>query len=284
MLFIPQRKRDMNIWNKLHSNIDNYWNILVLSIPKIAISLLILAVFILAAFAIGKFFRRKMRKKANDSITINFVVRMAKFVIIAMGIMLAFHAMGFTAISGGLLAGAGAGAVIIGFAFKEIGENFLSGIILVFDRPFEIGNTVTINDDMGVVVGLRFRTTQLKAFDGRDIYVPNSTVIRNTVTNHTKDGLMRQEFTIHITGKEDIDEVSQVIKDAVNSHKQVLNNGESQTQVLVDEVSKDDVALKVLFWVDTKDYKYGTSMIKSEVMRDVKNKLHQQKDETKKSE
>lgn len=269
----------MNIWDKLHSNLDNYWNILVLSIPKIAISLLILAGFILAAFGTGKFFRRKMRKKATDSITINFVVRMAKFVIIAMGIMLAFHAMGFTAISGGLLAGAGAGAVIIGFAFKEIGENFLSGIILVFDRPFEIGNTVTINDDMGVVVGLRFRTTQLKAMDGRDIYVPNSTVIRNTVTNHTKDGLLRQEFTIHISDKEDIDGVRKTIMEAVNNHRQVLKDDESQTQVLVDEVNKDDVVLKVLFWVNTKDYKYGTSMIKSEVMRNVKNTLRQQKEE-----
>lgn len=274
----------MTIWDKLHSNLDNYWNILVLSIPKIAISVIILAAFILAAIGIGKFFRRKMRKKANDSITINFVVRMAKFVIIAVGIMLAFHALGFTAISGGLLAGAGASAVIIGFAFKEIGENFLSGIILVFDRPFEIGNTVTINDDMGVVVGLRFRTTQLKAFDGRDIYVPNSTVIRNTVTNHTKDGLIRQEFTIHISSKEDIDEASKLIMETVNSHKQVLNDNQSQTQVLVDEVSKDDVALKVLFWVDTKDYKYGTSMIKSEVMRDVRNRLRRYTDETKKSE
>lgn len=273
----------MAIWDKLHSNLDNYWNILILSIPKIAISVLILAGFVLAAFGIGKFFRRKMRRKATDSITINFVVRMAKFVIIAMGVMLAFHALGFTGISGGLLAGAGASAVIIGFAFKEIGENFLSGIILVFDRPFEIGNTVTINDDMGVVVGLRFRTTQLKAFDGRDIYVPNSTVIRNTVTNHTKDGLMRQEFTIHIGGKENIDEVSKTIMEVVNSHSQVLNDGESQTQVLVDEVSKDDVALKVLFWVNTKDYKYGTSMIKSEVMRDVKNKLHAQNDDVKNS-
>ena len=265
----------MNAWDKLKVSLGNYWEILILNIPKIAISIIIFMTFVLISIGLGRFFKTKMRRKATDSITANFVVRISKFIIIVFGIMLAFHALGFTGIAGGLLAGAGASAVIIGFAFKEIGENFLSGIILIFDRPFNIGNTVTIGENTGIVTGLGFRTTHLKAFDGEDIYVPNSSVIRNRVINLTKDGLLRHEFKIPIDKKEDISKIKDLVFDTLKKHPKVFHK--EQIQVLIDEIQKDQVILKILFWIETEDYKYASLQMKSEVMYDVSKKIAESK-------
>lgn len=261
----------MNIWDRLQNKLNGYWDILILSIPKIAIALLILCAFILLAYAIGKFFKKKMGDTKADSITIGFIIRITKFVLTAVGVILAFHAVGFEGIAGGLLAGAGMSAVIIGFAFKEIGENFLAGIILVFDRPFDVGDVVNINDNMGVVSSLLFRTTHIKSFDGKDVYVPNAAIIRNDVLNFTRDGLLRHEFIIGMDYDDDVDGALALIYKTVNAHHKVMSD--LNTQVIVNEFAPNTINLKVLFWIDTLDYKNEALLTKSEVMRDVKNAM-----------
>jgi small-conductance mechanosensitive channel len=162
----------------------------------------------------------------------------------------------------------GVGAVILGFAFKELGENFLAGILLVFDRPFSMGDTITVNDNIGVVKDLKFRTTQLKTFDGKDVYIPNSDMITNTVYNHTEDGFLRQSFIIGIDYDNDIDVAVSLITTIVNNHPQILTD--EKTQVLINDFGVNSVNLEVRFWTKTKDYKVAAYQIKFEVMRDVK--------------
>ncbi len=261
----------MDIWDRLQIKLNSYWDILILSIPKIAISLFILCVFILLAYSLGKIFRRKMGKSNADSITIGFLIRITKFILISVGFIVAFHAMGFEGIAGGLLAGAGMGAIIIGLAFKDIGENFLAGIILVFDRPFDVGDVVNINNNMGVVRSLLFRTTHIKSFDGKDVYVPNAAIIRNDVLNFTRDGLLRHEFIIGMDYDDDVDGALALIYKTVNAHPKVITD--LNTQAIVNEFAPNTINIKVLFWIDTLDYKNEALLTKSEVMRDVKNAL-----------
>lgn len=261
----------MNIWDQLQLKLNGYWDILILSIPKITISLFIICAFTLLAYAVGKFFRKRMHNQQSDSITIGFIIRITKFVLISVGLILSFHALGFEGIAGGLLAGAGMSAIIIGFAFKEIGENFLAGIILVFDRPFDVGDVVDINNHMGVVKSLLFRTTHLKSFDGKDVYVPNAAIIRNDVLNFTRDGLLRHEFIIGMDYDDDVDGALALIYKTVNNHPKVKSD--LNTQVVVHEFAANTINLKVLFWMDTMDYKNEAMLTKSEVMRDVKNAL-----------
>jgi small-conductance mechanosensitive channel len=261
----------MNTWEQLQEKVNGYWDILILNIPQIAISLLIICGFILLSYAVGKIFRKKMASDNTNSITVGFIIRITKFVLISIGLILAFHALGFEGIAGGLLAGAGMGAIIIGFAFKEIGENFLAGIILVFDRPFDVGDVVNINNNMGVVKSLLFRTTHIKSFDGKDVYVPNAAIIRNDVLNFTRDGLLRHEFVIGMDYDDDVDQALALIYKTVNAHPTVMRD--FTTQAIVSEFAPTTINLKLLFWIDTLDYKNEALITRSEVMRDVKNAL-----------
>ena len=214
-------------------------------------------------------------RKADDTITANFVIKIVRLLFILIGIMLALNALGFENIAGGLLAGAGIGAIALGFAFKAIGENFLAGIILIFDRPFEIGDTVTVNENMGIIMGLKFRSTHIKTFDGRDVFVPNATVVTNDVYNHTRDGFLRQEFIIGIDYDDDIDKAERHIVDIVNQHQEVLRD--ERTQVVVHEFGTNTVNLKIMFWINTKDYKIQANAVRSKVMKDVKKWLLENK-------
>lgn len=257
--------------DKIHQTLDNYWDIFLLSVPKIAISVIILAVFVLLGLLVSKALRKRVQKKTESPLVADFLIRLVKMVIIVAGLMLALNALGFTGVAGGLLAGAGMSAVVLGFAFKELGENFLAGILLVFDRPFSMGDTITVNDNIGVVRELKFRTTKLKTFDGKDVYIPNSDIITNTVYNHTEDGYLRQSFIVGIDYDNDLDTAVQVIAQVVNDHPEILTD--EKTQVLINEFSTNTVNLEVRFWTKTKDYKVGAQQIKFEVMRNVKNVL-----------
>lgn len=265
----------MDAAEEIQSKLLSYWEILIESVPRIALSLIITTVFILIAIGLAKLFRKKMMQKAENKLVVDYVVKLVKFLLILAGIILGLHTMGLTGIAGGLLAGAGAGAVILGFAFKEIGSNFLAGIILVFDRPFNLGNTVTVEGNMGKITSLNFRTTEMKTFDGRDVYIPNTLVITNEVYNHTQDGFLRLDFLIGIDYDDDVREAIKGITEIVNSHSEVLKD--EKTLVLIDEFAASTVNLKVLFWVHTKDYKISALETKTEVMRTVKNYLLENK-------
>lgn len=254
--------------NRMRIIFTNYWEIFLNSIPKIAISAIILGIFILLGILLSKYLKKKLNRKSDSPLITNFIIQLVKAVIFSAGLMLALNALGLKGIAGGLLAGAGVGAVILGFAFKELGENFLAGILLVFDRPFSMGDTITVNDNIGVVKDLKFRTTQLKTFDGKDVYIPNSDIITNTVYNHTEDGFLRQSFIIGIDYDNDIDVAVSLITTIVNNHPQILTD--EKTQVLINDFGVNSVNLEVRFWTKTKDYKVAAYQIKFEVMRDVK--------------
>ncbi len=248
-----------------------YQEIFLASVPKIAISAIILSIFILIGVLVSKALKRVLQQNTDSTLVADFLIRLVKMVIIIAGIILALNTLGLKSIAGGLLAGAGVSAVVLGFAFKELGENLLAGILLVFDRPFSMGDTITVSNNIGVVKELKFRTTKLKTFDGKDIYIPNSDIITNTVYNHTEDGYLRQSFIIGIDYENDIDLAVEVITKVVNDHPAILTD--EKTQVLINEFGTNTVNLEVRFWTKTKDYKVGASKIKFEVMRDVKRVL-----------
>jgi small-conductance mechanosensitive channel len=255
----------------LKERLDEYWETLIESIPKITIALIVLCVFVLTAIFIGNFLRKRLNKRSKNQLALDFIVRLVKVILIAMGLVLALHTLGFTGLSGGLLAGAGVGTVVLGFAFKEIGENFLAGFLLVFDSPFQIGDTIELNGNLGKVVNLYFRTTHLKTFDGKDVYIPNSSVITNDLYNLTRDGLLRLDFTIGIDYDDDIETAREKIIELVDSKEDVLKD--EKTQVLINDFGSSTVNLKVLFWVKTFDYKVSALELKTQIMRDVKNLL-----------
>jgi small-conductance mechanosensitive channel len=169
----------------------------------------------------------------------------------------------------GLLAGAGVTAIVLGFAFKDIGENLLAGIMLAFNRPFNIGNVIEIDGFVGTVKALQLRSTHLRTFNGRDIYIPNSSLIKNPLINYTQDGLLRHDFIIGLDYGESIKDVMQEIDSTLSGITEIVHTEDLAPFVTISEFGTSTVNVIIHFWINSKDFIGSTLVLKSEVMRKV---------------
>ena len=251
----------------------NSWYAFLEQVPRILLAILIVAVGLLLANKLAGLGRKVIQRRSQDPLMTNFLTKTIKLVLGIIVLMFALRVAGLGGIATGLLTAAGASAVIIGFAFKDIGENFISGVILSFNRPFNLNDTVEVGDIFGMVTAMEFRYTKLKTFDGRDVYIPNSDVVKKPVFNYTEDGYFRVEFMAGIAYEDRIDDARELIAKTVRSCAGVVENEGHEVFVAVDELAVSTVNLKVRFWVETKDYRKRSLEIRGRVITEVKQAL-----------
>ncbi len=253
--------------------VNHYWDLLVLSLPKIIMAIIIIVVGILISRFVGDIIQKRLLKKSKDPLTARFLGKSLKSIFIICIIMLALYAGGFGAIAAGIMAAAGASAVVFGFAFKDIGENFIAGVILAFNRPFDVNDTIMIGDIFGKVKTLELRYTKMKTFDGKDVYIPNADVLTKPVYNYTEDGFYRLEFIVGIAYEDDINGAKQAILDVLHHHPDLMADDEHENFVVEHELAASTVNLKVLFWADTKDFRKAAMVTRGGVINSVKKEL-----------
>lgn len=251
-------------------SIINYWNQFVFQLPNYILAIVIIIIGYLISIYIFRLFKRTVSKRSQDPLMTNFLTKCVKLGIILLVLMFALRVAGLGGIAAGVLAAAGASAIVIGFAFRDIGENFISGVILSFKRPFNINDTIMVDTIFGKVKGLEFRYTKLKTFDGRDVYIPNSDIIKKAVYNYTEDGYYRLDFEVGIDYDDDIEVAKKVILETILQTPGIINTAENASFVTVDSLGVSTVNLKVFFWTKTMDYKRGAIEIKSELVQKVK--------------
>ncbi len=251
----------------------NFYHQFIDQLPGIGLGLLIIILGVLIGTWIGNFARKRISHRTDDPLMSRFLGKAIRFFIIVTAIMLALRAAGLNGVATGILTAAGASAVVLGFAFKDIGENFISGIILAFSRPFNVDDTVEIGSNFGKVKALEFRYTKLKTFDGKDVYIPNSDVLTEPVTNFTEDGFFRWSFKVGIDYDDDISSAKRTILEALNKDPMVIEDATHANFVIEDELATSTVNLKVFFWVDTKDFRMQAMITKGNVVRNVKEAL-----------
>lgn len=255
---------------KLIQSFQDSWNSFVEQIPSLLAAILVITLGIFIANKLTDLSRKFIAGKSTDPLMTNFLIKAIKTVFVIIVIMFGLKVAGLDGIATGVLTAAGASAVILGFAFKDIGENFISGIILSFNRPFNVNDTVSIGDIFGRVKSMEFRYTKLKTFDGKDVYIPNSDVIKKPVFNFTEDGYFRMDFMVGIAYENDIDKAKKIILDTMNSHPLSLKDEDRDPFVMTDELGVNSVNIKVFFWVAAEDYRRDALMIRSEMIDQVK--------------
>lgn len=144
-------------------------------------------------------------------------------------------------------AGAGVSATILDFALKAIGENFLAGFFLAFSRPFSIGGIIEVVDKTGTVTALSFRTTRIRTFDGRNIYLPNATPIKNPLTNYTKEGLLRHDFVIGLDYDNDMVKAIETVLNEMSRISHIAIEEGLAPFVMVNDLGTSIINLKVHF-------------------------------------
>ena len=168
------------------------------------------------------------------------------YVFIALGFLLAISYAGFDLNQISLVIGAlGVG---IGFGLQNVISNFVSGLILTFERPINVGDTVEVGPLMGNVSAMGLRSSRVKTFDGSEVIVPNSNLVSNEVVNWTlSDNQRRLTIPVAAAYGSDPHQVLSIMKGVVEKHSKVLNYPMPLT--LFDGFGDSALNFRVLFWV-----------------------------------
>ena len=263
----------MDAIEQIKQSVVEYWAAFLQQVPRLLLGLVILILAIIISRWIGGLFQRRLKTRLEDPLLSNFLSKILRMVLIILSVLLAFNVMGFTGIAAGLLAGAGVGALIIGLAFQDIGANFIAGVILAFNRPFNIGDTIEITGLMGKVLALNLRTTRIKTFDGKDVFIPNNTIVKEELINYTKDGFIRLSFVVGIDYDDSVEIASDAIRKGIQEQAAVLQTDLRKPQVIIKDLGVSTINLEVRFWVETFDHKEGTALIRSQVINSVLKQL-----------
>ncbi len=240
-----------NFWQDVLKEIQNYYDILVAYTPRLILGLVAVLIFILVT-RILKSILRKYLTRAEDTLMISFLGRLLEVVIFIIGLVLILNIMGWQRSASQLLAGAGLTAFILGFAFKDIGENFLAGILLAFKRPFKMGDIIESSGHRGKIVSINLREIAIKTGDGRDIFIPNGAVIKTPLINYTIDGFQRLSFFINLPRNKSYDDFRDRALQRLSTIPGILKKPKSPSVEIL-EITDTHYKLEVFFWVNTRE-------------------------------
>ena len=231
-------------------------------------------VFLIIGFAASNFIQRRVRlrliNKSPNRITAHFTSQIVGFIMKSIVIFSTLYLLELSSFTNKLLAGAGLLTFVIGFALKDIGENFLAGIILAFKSPFKLDDLIEVNGIMGHVKDISIRETLIKTPDGKDVFLPNAIILKNPLFNYTLDGFLRYEFVVGIAYENSPSDAIKLMLKTVNNVEGILQ-GDKKPTITINELATNSINIKTQFWVDTfKSTKRSVhDTIRSQVMNDV---------------
>ncbi|MBT5483462.1 MAG: mechanosensitive ion channel [Gammaproteobacteria bacterium] len=222
------------------------WEKLLTFLPKLAGALIVLLLFVFIGKSLAGAFSSVLRKLSSNRIHEAFFRTLIQLVVVYFGLVIALNIVGLEKLALSILAGGGVTAIVLGFAFREIGENFLAGIFLAFSRPFEISDLINTEGIEGRVQAIELRYTHLRSDDGQDIFVPSSQLFTKPVINFTRDGLRRINFTVGIDYNNDAKLACALLKNSVQSIEGVLEI--PPASVTINSLEPQYVEIKIYYW------------------------------------
>jgi small conductance mechanosensitive channel len=258
---------------KIQVAFQDFWESIVIRTPDILVGLILFLTFLFLGIVLRRLIRQRLVKQVNDPLLVNFIGRIVFLVFFVLGAIVLLGQIGLTEAAGGVLAGAGVGALILGFAFKDIGENFIAGFLLAISRPFGTGDVIQIDSFTGTVKELKFRITHIRTFDGRDIYIPNATMVKTALINFTRDGLLRHDFIIGLDYGDDIASAIKSILNQLSQLPNIVKTPDLAPFVIINKFNVSTIDLQIHFWINSKDFLGSVTVLKTQVMHEVLKRL-----------
>lgn len=216
-------------------------------VPRIGIAAIVLLVFVFAAMGTGHAVRSVLRRRDRKDLG-QLLGSFVRWVMILFG-FLVFATIVFPSIKpADLLSTLGIGSVAIGFAFKDVLQNWLSGLLILYRRPFRPGDQIVSGDFEGMVERIEARATLLRTYDGQLVVIPNSDIYTRAVTVRTAFPRRRSEYDVLIAHGDDIERACAVVLNALKSLDGVER--EPEPEAVPWALDGATIAIKVMWWSD----------------------------------
>ncbi|MBC7240931.1 MAG: mechanosensitive ion channel family protein [Anaerolineae bacterium] len=164
------------------------------------------------------------------------------YALITAGILITLALANLTPLLYSALTAAGVAGIIIGFAVKDLASNFISGLFILLDRPFVVGDVIKVGEFAGTVTDIALRTTTIQTFDGPAVFIPNSMVATSPVTNFSTAELRRVGLTVSVFQDCDIQRAMSLVAELAEHEERVAK--EPAPSVYVEGVRDGMVTLQ----------------------------------------
>ena len=217
-------------------------------IPNLMAGFIILILFGLIAFGVKKILSSYFRRKGRIDLG-HLLSSIIFWSMIVFGALIALTIIVPSLKPVDLISGLGLGSLAIGFAFKDILQNWLSGLLILLRMPFRRGDQIRIGDSEGTVKSIEPRATILQTYDGRNIVVPNTDVYTSHVVVHTYNDVRRVEMDITVGYDYDTQYIIDIIQNALKPIEEILDA--PTPQVLCWELGSTSLGMKVRWWIES---------------------------------
>lgn len=215
-------------------------------VPYILVALLVFGGFLVAARVVRRVVYTAGERTRLDLTLADMLGRLASFFLTVLGIFVAAVVIFPAFKPGDLVAGLGITSVAIGFAFKDVLQNFFAGILILWRRPFVVGDQIRVKEHEGTVEEITVRSTRLKTYDGERAVLPNGDVYTSAILVRTAYDKRRVRFTVGIGYPDSIEEARGAIHHILSETQGVLDD--PGPWVYVSELAPSSVNFTVYFW------------------------------------
>ncbi len=216
-------------------------------IPHVIGAIIVLIVFWVFYSLTRKPLERVLQNAEFDDALVRILTKsIYRTVIILVAIIMAAGQLGINVVAA--ITGLGIAGIAIGFAAKDSLSNIISGFIIFWDKPFHVGDWITVAGEYGKVHNITLRTTRIRTRDNTYVIVPNQKIIDEVLTNHSKEGKTRVQADVGIAYKESIPKARKVLEDCARGIEGILDD---EPRVTVVALADSSVNLSVSVWVES---------------------------------
>ncbi|MBH0111044.1 mechanosensitive ion channel family protein [Salinibacterium sp. NG22] len=231
--------------------VENIFSSLFLSLPNVIIGIVVFLIFWALSWVVAKLVGLAMQRAGRPRGLQMVLSRLTAWSILTFGLLVALTVIFPTITPASLFGALGVGGVVIGFAFRDIFQNLLAGILILFTRPFRIGDQIVSENHEGEVVDILVRATLLRTYDNRVVVIPNSELYTKRVVVNTAYENRRLSVEVGIGYDESIADARAAILEAIATLPGIVTD--PTPEVLVNLLGDFSVILEVRFWISPPD-------------------------------
>lgn len=225
-------------------------------------------VLVLLVFSIMRRVVGKMIAPAVPEPRVFVIKKIIRYTGYVVAVMTLFNALGVDLSA--LLGAAGIAGIAVGFAAQTSVSNVISGLFLISEKPFQVGDVIQVGDVSGVVQSIDFLSVKIQTFDNRYIRIPNETLIKTNVTNITRFPIRRLDVWVTVGYQSDLERVRSILLDVAAKNPYVLDNPEPI--VVFDKFDSSGINILVGLWFEKSEF----LNLKNSIMNDIHRRFAQE--------
>jgi len=216
-------------------------------LPNLIAALVVFAIGLYIASFVRRLVRRGLERRTKNPQPITLLSQLSYWLVVILVAGISLQMVGFNLTA--FLAGLGIAGITLGFALQDVSKNFIAGVLMLIQQPFDVGEYILVEGYSGKVEAIDLRATQVRTDDGKLVLIPNGKVMIAPITNFSQAETRRVAISTGVTYESDPEAVRQTAIAAINDIEGLLSD--PSPKVLFENFGSTTIDLTIYFWIDT---------------------------------